>query len=107
MVAMNEIEQFAARIGREFHARKVVLFGSYASGAATRDSDVDLLVILPFDGSSVVQSVAIRMKLRPAFPVDLIVRSPQTIRRRLKMGDDFLRDILDTGKVLYEADGRC
>jgi hypothetical protein len=46
------------------------------------------------------------MKLRPAFPVDILVRSPEKVRQRLDMGDDFIRQILNNGKVLYEADNR-
>ena len=106
MVAMNEIEDLAGRIGREFHARKVVLFGSHARGDANEDSDVDLLVILPFRGRSVDQTVRIHLELRHPFPVDLIVRTPQVIRRRLQMEDYFIQSILDEGKVLYEADRR-
>ncbi len=106
MVAMSQIEDLGRRIGREFRPDRVVLFGSYARGEVTDDSDVDLLVILPFEGKSVYQSVAIRMRLRPPFPVDLIVRTPQSVRERLEMGDDFLREILEDGKVLYEADCR-
>ena len=83
MVTMSEIEEFGRRIGR-----------------------VDLLVILPFEGKSVNQSVEMRMRLRPAFPVDLLVRTPKSVRQRMKMGDDFMREILEKGKVLYEAD-RC
>ena len=81
----------------------MLLFGSYADGSATEDSDVDLLVILPFEGKSVYQSVAMRMKLRPAFPVDLIVRTPEQLEKRLNMGDCFLKEITEKGKVLYEA----
>lgn len=104
MVFANDIADFARRLGHEFRAEKVVLFGSHAYGTPTVDSDVDLLVVMPFRGSRVVQSVAIRMKLRPAFPLDIILRSPGEVRRRLQMGDSFIRDILATGKVLYEAD---
>ena len=101
---MRQIEELGRRIGQEFFAHRVVLFGSYARGLPTADSDVDLLVILPFEGKSVYQSVAMRMRLRPAFPVDLIVRTPAKVRERLEMGDDFMREILEEGKVLYEAD---
>jgi hypothetical protein len=52
------------------------------------------------------KSVEIRMKLRPPFSVDLLVRSPEKVRERIEMGDPFLREILERGKVLYEAD-RC
>lgn len=104
MVTMAQIEELARRIGREFHSDRVVLFGSYARGVATDDSDVDLLVIYPFEGRSVHQSVKIRMKLRPRFPVDLLVRTPEKLRQRIEMGDDFIREILEEGKVLYETD---
>jgi len=104
MVSMTQIEQLSRRIGDEFHADRVVLFGSYARGAATADSDVDLLVIMPFEGKSVYQSVQMRMNLRSVFPVDLLVRTPEKIRERMEMGDDFMREIIEEGKVLYEAD---
>jgi predicted nucleotidyltransferase len=103
-VAMRQIEEFGRQIGREFGAERVVLFGSYARGEVTEDSDVDLLVIAPFEGKSVHKSVEIRMKLRPRFPVDLLVRTPEKVHERLEMGDCFMREILEEGKVLYEAD---
>ncbi len=106
MVSMSQIQELGRRIGHEFRPHRVVLFGSHARGVATDDSDVDLLVILPFEGKSVNQSVQIRMRLRPGFPVDLLVRTPQKVRERMQMGDDFMREILEEGKVLYEADRR-
>ena len=86
MVAMNEIEQFGRRIGEEFGAHRVILFGSYARGKAGPDSDVDILVIAPFEGRSVDKSVEIRMKLRPGFPMDLLVRTPEKVRERIRDG---------------------
>ena len=90
MVAMNRIQKVGQQIGRQFGAERVILFGSYAQGKATEDSDVDLLVICRFEGKSVDKSVEIRMKLRPQFPVDLLVRSPEKIQQRLQMGDYFI-----------------
>jgi len=105
MVAMNKIKEFGQQIGREFNnVEKVILFGSYAQGTAAGDSDVDLLVICAFEGKSVHQSVKIRMKLRPQFPIDLLVRTPEKVCQRIEMGDDFMAEILKEGKVLYEAD---
>ena len=100
---MRQIEEFGRRIGEEFRPHQVVLFGSYARGAATTDSDVDVLVVMPFEGRSVDKSVEIRLKTNPPFPLDLLVRTPEVIRKRITMGDCFLRDILQYGKVLYEA----
>jgi predicted nucleotidyltransferase len=104
MVDEKSIAEVGERIAREFHPERIILFGSYARGTPTRHSDVDLLVILPFEGKAVHKSVEIRLKVRPPFPVDLIVRTPEKVRERLAMGDDFMQDILENGKVLYEAD---
>ncbi len=103
MVTMNKIEEFGRRIGQEFGAERVILFGSYAQGMAAEDSDVDLLVVVSFKGRSVDKSVEIRMKLRPQFPVELLIRTPEKIQQRIKMGDSFIQNILNNGKVLYQA----
>jgi len=104
---MGQIEEFGRRAGEEFGAERVILFGSYARGNAGPDSDFDILVIGPFEGRSVDGSVEIRLKLRPSFPMDLLLlRSPQKLRERVEMGDTLMREILDQGVVLYEADDR-
>lgn len=104
MVTLKEIKGLSRRIAREFRPERIVLFGSYAQGEPTADSDVDLLVILPHKGRSVDKSVEIRLKTRPTFPLDILVRSPQKVRRRMAMGDTFMQEIMAKGKVLYEAD---
>ncbi len=106
MTTMDQIREFGQDIGREFRPERVLLFGSHVRGTATPDSDVDLLIVLPFQGKSVRTSVNIRLKLRPPFPVDLLVRTPEQMRERLAMGDDFMREILQEGIVLYEAHDR-
>jgi predicted nucleotidyltransferase len=103
MVTMRQIRRFGREIGREFNPDRVILFGSCAQGRPAEDSDVDLLVVLPFKGGSVEKSVEIRMKLRPQFPVDLLVRTPEKVHERLEMGDCFMQEIVEQGKVLYEA----
>ncbi len=104
MVSTGQITELSERIIEEFHPQRIVLFGSYARGTPNPDSDVDLLVIMPFEGKPVDKSVEMRLKVRPSFPVDLLVRTPDKIRERLAMGDTFIQDILEQGKVLYEAD---
>ena len=101
---MNRIGEVSRRIAQAFHPDRIVLFGSHARGTAGEDSDVDLLVVMPFEGKAVAKSVEIRLKVRPGFPMDLLVRTPEKVQERLAMGDGFMREILDTGKVLYEAD---
>jgi len=58
---------------------------------------------MPFDGRPAEKSVEIRMKLRPDFPLDLLVRTPENIQHRLSMGDFFMHDIIRKGTVLYET----
>ncbi len=106
MTTLKNITDFGARLAKEFHPQKIVLFGSYAYGCPGRDSDVDLLVIMPLTGSPVDKSVEMRLALRPDFPLDLLVRSPAKIKERLAMGDGFIQDILTKGKVLYESPHR-
>ena len=106
MITQEQIKDFGQQLAREFHPLKVVLFGSYAYGNPGPDSDVDLLVVMPLVGTPVDKSVEMRLKLQPRFPLDLLVRTPAKIRERLAMGDDFIKDIFDKGKVLYEAPNR-
>ena len=106
MITQKQIKDFGRRLAREFQPRKVVLFGSYAYGKPSPDSDVDILVVMPLNGNPVDKSVEMRLKLQPRFPLDLLVRTPAKIKERLAMGDDFIKDIFDNGKVLYEAPGR-
>lgn len=101
---MHSIEDVGRRIGERFHPQRIILFGSYAEGQPTEDSDVDLLVIMPFKGTPVDQSVEIRMTIRPPFPMDMLVRTPEKVHERLKLGDPFIRAILTKGKVIYEDD---
>jgi predicted nucleotidyltransferase len=104
MVTRRQIRAYAAEIAREFRPRRIILFGSYAYGKPTRDSDVDLLVIMPHKGRGVQKSIEIRRRAPAPFPMDLLVRSPQKIRQRLAWGDCFIQEILEKGEVLYETD---
>jgi uncharacterized protein len=103
MVKRVQIRSFSNAIAREFRPRKIVLFGSYAYGKPTEDSDVDVLVIMPFNRKRGRKSLEIRQRIPADFPLDLIVRTPEFIARRLQWGDCFIKEILAKGDVLYEA----
>jgi predicted nucleotidyltransferase len=45
-VAIPDIQKLVDQIVERFKPCRVILFGSYASGMPTADSDVDLLVVL-------------------------------------------------------------
>ena len=69
----------------------------------TRISDVDVLVILPFEGRCDQKAAEILKQTDPYFPIDLLARTPQQLRERLELGDFFIQEIVAKGKVLYEA----
>ena len=102
MISLKDIRQYAGAIVRTFDPERVVLFGSYAGGHATEDSDVDLLVVMPHKGRDVEQAFEIRRTIPRTFPLDLVVRTPEGVRRRVRQNDTFLTSIWRTGKTLYE-----
>jgi predicted nucleotidyltransferase len=104
MVDIADIFRFVDGIEEKIRPRRVVLFGSYAYGVPTEDSDVDLLVVKNYRGSSHLQSVKIRTALPHLFPMDLLVRSDAEIKRRIGWNDFFLQEIMEKGLVLYAAD---
>jgi predicted nucleotidyltransferase len=106
MVTRRQIRKYAQEVGRQFRPRRIILFGSYAYGRPTRDSDVDLLVIMPLKGRGVHKAIEITATVPAPFPMDLLVRSPAKIRQRLAWGDFFIKEILTKGQVLYEAANR-
>jgi predicted nucleotidyltransferase len=97
------IRKFARQVAKQFNPQKIILFGSYAYGKPTEDSDVDILVIMPFKGRNPEKATEIWMATKPSFPIDILVRKPAEIKKRIQMGDFFVREIVEKGKVLYEA----
>jgi uncharacterized protein len=63
-------------------------------------------VILPFEGLPVYKAIEIRKKLKLTFSLDLIARTSKQIQQRLDMGDFFIKDILQKGRILYETNHR-
>ena len=104
-IPLSAIRRFARNLGERFHPRQIILFGSYAYGEPHTGSDVDLLVVMP-TASEVNQAIRMTLEFEPPFPLDLIVRTPAKLRRRLAEGSRFLQQIVTHGKVLYEEGNR-
>lgn len=98
-VGRNQIAAYCRVLAREFRPHKIILFGSYAYGKPTLDSDVDLVVVMPFRGSDTRQVVKIRTKVEAPFPMDLLVWPPERVERT----DYFTREVLTRGKIMYEG----
>lgn len=100
LVPMSAIRRYVRGVVERFHPDRVVLFGSYAHGTPTPDSDVDLLVVMPAR-NELDQSVRISETLDADFELDLIVRTPKRLDDRLRWGDWFLRNAVYDGKLLF------
>ena len=103
MATMEEIETYARRIAEEFRPERIILFGSYAYGSPIPDSDVDILVVMPFDGKNFQMSMNILSRVNPPFMVDLIARRPDDTQLRYRYGDPLIREAIDHGRILYES----
>jgi len=103
MVEHHNILEYVNQLARAFDPERVILFGSYARGNPTEDSDVDLLIVMDHQKrKNVEQAVEIDVKMHRSFPLDLIVRTPSEVKRRLGQGDVFLQAVFQEGEVLYE-----
>ena len=91
------------RIVRALQPEKIILFGSYAHGFPTANSDIDLLVILDTELPPRERYLTVSRLLRPRpFPVDLLVKTPSEIQIAFDRGDVLIREIIIKGAVLYE-----
>ena len=99
---MSKIKEIVGQIAEQFKPERIVLFGSYAYGTPGPDSDVDLLVIMHFDGKSFWKSLEIANVVNPSFPLDLLARRPDDTERRYSLGDPLIKEALDHGQVVYE-----
>ncbi len=105
MVTREDIQATCDDIVREFAPLQVILFGSYAYGTPTEDSDVDLLVVMDVpEAETRLHAVEIRQRIPHRFSMDVLVRSPEEILYRTSYNDWFLREITEKGEVLYGPD---
>lgn len=103
VIAKEKINKIARKIQKEYQPEKIILFGSYAYGAPTKDSDIDLLIIKESPEKRVDRFCEVRKIIRDIKGVSVqpIIFTKGEINKRLKMGDDFIKKILNEGKVLY------
>jgi predicted nucleotidyltransferase len=100
----NELlKTIAKRIVAGVQPQKIILFGSYAYGTPSPDSDLDLLVIMDTNKRPAERILDVSRFLRPRpFPMDILVRTPYEIADSLEHKDSFTQEILTNGVVLYE-----
>ena len=103
MIQEKVIQNVVRRIAENYKPEKIYLFGSFAWGKPTKDSDVDLFIVKNTEAKHLDRDKTVRRIINRELPADLLIYTPQETQRRIGMGDFFIRNILQKGKVLYES----
>ena len=91
------------KIIKEFNPEKIILFGSYAYGKPTVDSDIDLMIVMDTDEKPHKRAVPVRKALKDiGIPKDIIVKTPQEFERFKDIGGTVIYPAAHKGKLLYE-----
>lgn len=103
MIEANKITEIVNKIASGYKPEKIIIFGSYAKGKATDDSDLDLFVSKDTDLPRPLRTVQVRKMIYGSMvPIDLIVYTPQEIADSKDKKYGFVCEVLNTGKTLYE-----
>jgi len=98
------IAEVVEKIKREYQPEKIILFGSYAYGTPTEDSDIDLFVVKETDKRSIDRFVEVRTLIyKPGRRISIqpLVYTPKEVEKRLAIGDQFVEEVLTKGEMLY------
>lgn len=100
-IPVREIRAVVKQIVERFQPERIILFGSYAYGKPKPESDVDLLVVMETPLRNPEQAAHIARAVDYHFGMDLLVRNPNQLKERIELGDSFLIEVTERGKVLY------
>ena len=102
-ITREKIQQVVDKIVKEYQPEKIILFGSWAWGEPHEDSDVDFFIVKESQERRIDRERELRKKLygNKFPPLDLLIYTPEEIKRRLSIEDFFVKDILEKGKILY------
>ncbi len=98
------LDDIVSTLIREYDPAQILLYGSYASGEPDEASDLDLLIVKESQETPYRRAVRVRRLLRNPerrTPVELLVVTPQELKQRLEIGDQFMQEIISKGKVLH------
>ena len=102
MVTQKQIDEISKRIVENFKPEKVILFGSYAHGNPTEDSDLDLLIVKDSNLPRYKRGREVRRYLRGLkIAIDLVVYTKDEIQKWSNVKTSFITTVMEEGKVLY------
>jgi predicted nucleotidyltransferase len=101
-VSAKKIQQMVSLIVKKFQPEQIILFGSHARGEGGPDSDVDLLIVMPVEGSKRDKAIEIGIALKDVrVPKDIIVTTPEDFAWRKEIIGTIERPAAREGKTLY------
>jgi len=86
---------------KDYNPEKIILFGSSVGGKLTKDSDLDLLIIKKTRKNPWKRTLEADAYLDHDIAIDILVYTPQEIKKRLKMDDFFIQEIMQRGRLIY------
>lgn len=101
----KDVAEITKKLKEEYHPEKIILFGSAARGEVKPGSDIDYFIVKNSKNPRHRKAVDIFYLLSGLdreYPVDFIVFTPSELKQRLELGDFFVKNILEEGKILYE-----
>lgn len=102
MFSSHDIEQLRDRVAETLHPEKIFLFGSYAEGRATEDSDIDLVVVMESELSPHKRNIALkRLFPRRRFSLDAFVYTPQEFLKYKDIPGTIVYNAAHFGKLIY------
>lgn len=101
MTTQQDIQKITNKIAKKYKPEKIILFGSYAWGKPTKDSDVDFFIVKKTKKPRFNRQLEVRRLINGEIAADILVYTPQETQKRIEMRDFFIKSILTKGKILY------
>ncbi|OQY28202.1 MAG: hypothetical protein B6244_07950 [Candidatus Cloacimonetes bacterium 4572_55] len=99
----RQIENIANLLADELNPERIILFGSYAWGVPAKDSDLDLLVIVPESDLKPTRRAikAHRCLIGIPVAVDILVRTKAEVERAKTIPSSLIKKIVEKGKIIF------
>lgn len=99
----KEIQNLTQKIVKEYQPEKIILFGSHAWGKPDKSSDLDFFIVKNSKKERRFRATDVeRIITSRNIATDILVYTPSEVKKRLNLGDFFVKRIFNEGNLLYE-----
>src|SRR4029077_15399649 len=101
-----ELEKIVSELVRVYRPEKIILFGSYAYGRPSADSDLDILIIKKTPDRFIDRWTNVRQIVsdpKRSVPFEPLILTPGELQEEPPKGDQFNEKIVTKGALLYAA----